>query len=462
MERTLTADTPSAIGKQIILCGWVKSIRNMGQIIFVDLRDGFGLVQVVFDGQDKKLQKEAEDLKPESVVQVIGEVTKRDPKNVNDKIPTGGVEVRATALEILNTAETPPFEIDQEKATDEELRLKYRYLDLRHERIHRNLLMRHQIVDFIRRFLNERKFVEIETPTITAPTPEGARDFLVPSRKYPGSFYALPQSPQQYKQLLMVAGFERYYQIARCFRDEDSRGDRQPEFTQLDLEMSFVTEEDILKLTEDLFTQLVETLYPNKKMTQKPWPRLTYAEAKERYKTDKPDLRKDKKNQNELAFAFIVDFPLFASNQGKLESEHHPFTAPKTDQIKLLDKEPAKVISTSYDIVLNGYEIGSGSLRIYDISVQQKVFDILGISAQEAQDKFGHMLEAFKYGAPPHGGIAPGIDRLVMILQDEPNIREVIAFPKTDKARDPMMGSPRKADEQTLKELGLQLRKNKQ
>ncbi len=461
MERTLTCDTPQLVGRSVTLLGWVKSVRDMGQITFIDLRDGFGLVQVVFSGKNKDLQQQAESLKPESVIKIIGKVTGRDPKNTNDKIVTGKVEVQAEKLEIINSSETPPFEIDQEKATDEELRLKYRYLDLRHERIHTNLLMRHQVINFIRNFLNERKFVEIETPIITAPTPEGARDYLVPSRKYPGSFYALPQSPQQYKQLLMVAGFERYYQIARCFRDEDSRGDRQPEFTQLDLEMSFVSEEDILKLSEDLFTQLVETLYPNKKITQTPWPRLTYAEAQKNYKTDKPDLRKDKKDKDELAFAFVVDFPLFSSQKGRFESEHHPFTAPKESQIALLDKSPEKVISTSYDIVLNGYEIGSGSLRIHDSQIQNKVFNILGISDQEAQDKFGHMLEAFKYGAPPHGGIAPGIDRLVMILQNEPNIREVIAFPKTDKARDPMTGSPRAADEATLKELGLQIKKSK-
>ena len=461
MERTLISDTPRAIGQQVTLFGWVHSIRNMGQIIFIDLRDGFGVVQVVFSDKDKVLQQAAESLRPESVIKVMGQVAERNAKNVNNKIPTGGIEIQAENLEIINRSETPPFEIDQEKATDEELRLKYRYLDLRHERIHRNLLMRHQVIDFIRRFLNERKFVEIETPIITAPTPEGARDYLVPSRKYPGSFYALPQSPQQYKQLLMIAGFERYYQIARCFRDEDSRGDRQPEFTQLDLEMSFVSEEDILRLSEELFTQLVETLYPDKKMTGKPWPRLTHAEAMEKYKTDKPDLRQDKQDGNELAFAFITDFPLFSLDKGRLESEHHPFTAPKDGQEELLDKNPKQVISTSYDIVLNGYEVGSGSLRIHNASIQQKVFDILGISQTEAQDKFGHMLEAFKYGAPPHGGIAPGIDRLVMILQNEPNIREVIAFPKTDKGRDPMMGSPRVTDEATLKELGLQVRKKK-
>jgi len=458
MERVFTLDTPQKIGEQVNLYGWVHSKRNMGQIVFVDLRDGFGIVQVVFDDKNK-FRNTAENLKPESVVHIKGKIIKRSDKNINNKIPTGTIEVQATWLGVLNEAETPPFEIDREKVIDEELRLKYRYLDLRHERIHRNLLMRHKVINFLRNWLDNRKFIEIETPIMTAPTPEGARDYVVPSRKYPGSFYALPQSPQQYKQLLMVAGFERYYQIARCMRDEDSRGDRQPEFTQLDLEMSFVEEEDILKLTEEMFVELVKTLYPDKTITTEPWPRITYEEAIKKYKTDKPDLRKDKKDSNELAFAFIVDFPLFTKEGGKLTSEHHPFTAPRPDQIKLLDKSPEKVISTSYDLVLNGYEVGSGSIRIHDAKIQQKIFDVIGISKSEAEDKFGHILEAFKYGAPPHGGIAPGIDRLIMILQDEPNIREVIAFPKTDKARDPMMNSPRPLDDKTLKELGLQLKK---
>lgn len=454
MERIFISDTPQKIGEQVNLYGWVHSKRNMGQIVFIDLRDGFGKVQVVFDDKNK-FREQAENLKPESVVYIKGKVVKRGSKNVNDKIPTGTIEIQAAELEVLNESATPPFEIDKEKATDEELRLKYRYLDLRHERIHRNLLMRHKIIRFIRDWLDGRRFVEIETPIIASATPEGARDYLVPSRKYPGSFYALPQAPQQYKQLLMVAGFERYYQIARCFRDEDSRGDRQPEFTQLDLEMSFVKQEDILKLTEELFTDLVKTLYPDKKITTMPWPRITYKEAMGKYKTDKPDLRKNKKDENELAFVFIVDFPLFTKEKGKLASEHHLFTAPRPEDIKLLNKNPEQIISTSYDLVLNGYEVASGSIRIHDSKIQQKIFDILGISKDEANKKFGHMLEAFKYGAPPHGGIAPGLDRIIMILQNEPNIREVFSFPKTDKARDPMMNSPRPVDDKTLKELGL-------
>lgn len=460
IPRTLTTDIPRLVGQTITLMGWVHSKRNMGQIIFIDLRDAFGLVQVVF-GNDSKVQELANDLKTESVIKITGEVVKRGEKNVNPKIATGTIEVKATDLEVINEALTPPFEIDRESAVDEETRLKYRYLDLRHERIHHNLLMRHQIIRFIREFLNEHKFIEIETPIITAATPEGARDYLVPSRKYQGSFYALPQSPQQYKQLLMVAGFERYYQIAKCMRDEDSRGDRQPEFTQLDLEMSFATEKDILDLTEQLFTELVTTLYPNKKIVQTPWPRMTYQEAIEKYGSDKPDLRQNPHDPDELAFCFVVDFPLFNKTNGKLTSEHHPFTSPKPDQIELLGTSPENVISTAYDMVLNGYEVASGSLRIHQPELQQKIFDIIGLSKSEAEEKFGHMLEAFRYGAPPHGGIAPGLDRLVMILQNEPNIREVIAFPKTDKGRDPMMGSPREIDSATLDELGLSIKKTK-
>ena len=458
--RVFTSDAPESVGQTVTLKGWVHAKRNMGQIVFIDLRDGFGMVQVVF-GDNPELQAQANSLKPESVVSVTGKVVERGGKNVNAKIATGKIEIQATELEVLNEAVTPPFEIDRENVEDEELRLKYRYLDLRHDRLHQNLIMRHKVISFIRTFLNDRQFTEIETPLITAATPEGARDYLVPSRKYQGSFYALPQSPQQYKQLLMVANFERYYQIAKCMRDEDSRGDRQPEFTQLDLEMSFVDQDEILNLTEELFTQLITTLYPDKIITQTPWPRITYQESMEKYGTDKPDLRKDKNNPNELALGFIVDFPLFGKEDGHLTPEHHMFTAPKPDQIDLLDTTPEKVISTSYDMVLNGYEMASGSIRIHQPELQQKILDIIGIDRAEAEQKFGHMLEAFKYGAPPHGGIAPGIDRFMMILQNEPNIREVIAFPKTNKGRDPMMGSPREVDSNTLNELGLELRKKK-
>lgn len=456
MERVLAKDADNKIGKQITLKGWVHSIRNMGQIVFMDLRDVTGLIQVVFDDKTAKL---VENIKPEYVISVTGRVAERGEKYRNPKLITGGIEVQAENLEIINKSETPPFEIDQDKVTDEETRLKYRYLDLRHDRLKNNLILRHNIISYMRNFLNGRNFIEVETPIITSATPEGARDYLVPSRIYPGKFFALPQSPQQYKQLLMVAGLDRYYQIAKCMRDEDNRGDRQPEFTQLDLEMSFVEEEDVLQLTEELFLSMIKELLPNKTITQTPWPRLTYKDAMEKYKTDKPDLRQDKNNPDELAFAWIVDFPLFKKDHktGKLTSSHHPFTAMKPGEETKLDTDPESIISSSYDFVLNGYEIASGSIRIHDPKTLAKIFQILGISETEIQDKFGHMLEAFKYGAPPHGGIAPGIDRLAMILANEPNIREVIAFPKTDKSRDPMMNAPREVDADTLKELGLKI-----
>jgi len=326
----------------------------------------------------------------------------------------------------------------------------------------KNIRNRNKVTKFIRDFLAEKSFTEVETPILTKSTPEGARDYVVPSRLHHGKFYALPQSPQQYKQLLMVAGFERYFQIARCFRDEDTRGDRQPEFTQLDIEMSFILQEDILNLTEELFTRLVKELYPDKKITSVPWPRLDYKDVMDKYGTDAPDLRKDKKNQDELAFAWILNFPLFEEEKkgDYYAPSHHMFTMPKEEDLDKLDSDPSSVKSYQHDLVLNGYEVGGGSIRIHNPKIQTKIFDLIGFS-EEQKKYFEHMLGAFKYGVPPHGGIAPGLDRVLMLLEGEPNIREVIAFPKTGDGRDLMMDAPSEIDEAQLNELGINIKKEK-
>ncbi|MFA5069965.1 MAG: aspartate--tRNA ligase [Patescibacteria group bacterium] len=459
MDRIFTSQTLDKVDKKIKLAGWVHRTRRMGSIVFIDLRDREGLIQVVFD----KHFKEARELRPEFVIELEGKVVKRELKNINTDSPTGEIEVQATSLKVLAKAKTPPFEIEnEERQASEELRLKYRYLDLRHERMKKNLILRHKVIKFIRDWLSTSGFMEIETPLLTKGTPEGAREYIVPSRNFAGQFYVLPQSPQQFKQLLMVAGLEKYFQIARCFRDEDARGDRQAEFTQLDLEMSFVSQEDILKLSEELFIQLVQKICPEKKIAKIPFPRLSYDESMKKYKSDKPDLRKNKKDNNELAFAWVLNPPLFEKSvtEKKWVSTHHPFTMPVEDDIELLDKEPKKVKAQSYDIVLNGFEIGTGSVRIHEASLQYKIFQILGLNEKEIQERFGHMLEAFSYGVPPHAGIAPGLDRLVMILAGEPNIREVIAFPKTADARDLMMGAPSELPESQVKEAYIKKLKN--
>lgn len=464
MKRILAIDTIKYLGKQVRLCGWVNSRRDHGKVIFIDLRDRSGFLQVVFTSQDKKLYQIAQKLRPEWVIEVIGEIKKRPKGMENPKIETGKVEILVKKLEVLNESNTPPFDISADsREVNEEIRLKYRYLDLRTERMRKNLILRHKIVKYIRDFMDEKGFIEIETPILTKSTPEGARDFVVPSRFHPGKFYALPQSPQQYKQLLMVGGIERYFQIVRCLRDEDPRADRQVEFTQLDIEMSFIQQEEILKLIEELYTNIVQILIPQKKITQIPFPRLSYKEAMEKYGTDRPDLRKNKKDINELAFAFIVDFPLFgwSEKDKRLDPMHHIFTAPKEEDIELLDKTPLKARSWQHDLVLNGNEIGGGSIRINNRKLQEKIFELVGIKKKKAQEKFGHLLEAFKYGAPPEGGIALGIDRLVMLLADEQNIREVIAFPKTGDARSPMMNTPSEISQEQLKELHLKIEKEK-
>jgi aspartyl-tRNA synthetase len=573
----------SDVEESVRLAGWVHRRRDHGGLIFIDLRDRWGITQITFHPEREEVFSRAEQLRPEWSISVEGEVVLRPEGNENPDLPTGAVEVQASDLSILNPSETPPFEIERDRPVDETLRLKYRYLDLRRERMKEKILLRHRVVKLMRDYLDERDFVEIETPLLTASTPEGARDYLVPARLYPGQFYALPQSPQQFKQLLMVAGFERYFQIARALRDEDQRGDRQPEHTQLDLEMSYTTQDEVLGLTEDLFTQIVETL-TEKRLLTKPFPRLTYAESMDRFGSDKPDIRfgleigdvsdivaasefkvfkgavdsggsvrgvavgglgdltrreiddltaiaasggarglahfrmqedglkspiakffseaqqeelraalgaeegdwmffvADKNpvvfeslnrlrlhfrarlelvDPDVLGMCWVTDFPLFEWNEeeGRIEPMHHMFTMPREEDLPLLDSEPLRVIGQLYDLVANGTELASGSIRIHRPDLQQKVFDVIGIGPEEAQRRFGTILTAFRYGAPPHGGIAPGVDRLVMLLADQPNIREVMAFPKTQAARDEMMDAPGPVSEEQLKELNISLRR---
>ena len=589
------------IGQEVTLSGWVHRRRDHGGLVFIDLRDSQGLVQVIFHPDEApQAHTLAGDVRNEFVLRVRGEVAARQPGTENRNLPTGEIEVRVQEVEVLNAARTPPFPVNEETEVEELLRLRYRYLDLRRERMQRNLWLRHRVIAFMRRFLGERGFIEIETPILTNSTPEGARDYLVPSRLQPGSFYALPQSPQQYKQLLMVAGFERYFQIARCFRDEDLRADRQPEFTQLDVEMSFTSEEEILALFEELFTGLAQEVRPDLKLVT-PFPRLTYQEAMRRYGSDKPDLRYGMElfdlsdmaassefavfrnavgsggavegicvsggaefsrkeidslttfvqgygakglvsiallgegdigslaqedvrspvakylslelgrdaaqragagrgdlllliageggkprleagsvhrvkpaldglrrevaarqklaDPNVLHYAFITEFPLVEwDDEGdRWSALHHLFVAPVDDDLGLFESDPAAVRSRAYDLVCNGIELSSGSVRIHSREMQERVLRLLGISDEDARARFGHILEAFEYGAPPHAGFAPGLDRVVAQLAGEQDIREVIAFPKTKSAAEPMTGAPSPVTEEQLRVLGVRV-----
>lgn len=460
-HRVFISKLTEHIGKEVTIAGYIASKRDHGKVLFLDIRDVTGNIQSV-STHDQTFFTSAQEAKEQSAVIVKGTVSER-PEKLKTDAPNGAIELQITDIAIVTPAKDIPWAGQDSKDVNEETRMRYRYLDLRNPKMQENLKLRSRVTHFIRSYLHEQSFTEIETPYLTKSTPEGAREYLVPARQQPGHFYALAQSPQQFKQLLMVAGFDRYFSIARCFRDEDPRGDRQPEFTQLDLEMSFVDQEDILELIETMYIAMVKELTPEKKFTTLPFPRLTFAESMEKYGTDKPDLRQDKNDPNELAFCWIVDVPMFeySESEKKLVASHHLFTRPKPGDEALLETEPLKALSSSYDFVLNGYEIGGGSIRIHERALQEKIFRILGISEAHANKLFGHMLEAFQYGVPPHGGIAPGIDRFVMLLAGEPSLREVIAFPKTGDGRDLMMESPSTVNESQLQELHIRVHDTK-
>ncbi|HVY35909.1 MAG TPA: amino acid--tRNA ligase-related protein [Candidatus Paceibacterota bacterium] len=472
MQRTYIGDLGAKAGESVLIKGWVDVRRDQGKMVFFDFRDMTGMIQGVVLPSRPEVIEIAKTARPECVVSVEGVVNKRPEKNIVADKQNGDIELEVTGITILNNAEPLPFEVNVDtKGVGEETRLTYRYLDLRSSRMQKNIRMRDAVIKHVRDFLHKEKFIEVETPILTKSTPEGARDYIVPSRLYPGNFYALPQSPQQYKQLLMAAGVERYFQIAKCMRDEDTRGDRQPEFTQLDMEISFVERDDVMAINEALLIDIVTTLFPEKKIQEVPFPRISYKEAMEQYGTDRPDLRTDKDDPHTLAFAWVVDFPFFertdksdnAMAEGEWTYTHNPFSRPiEAHMNDLMEKKHiGDILTTQYDVILNGYEIGGGSIRNHHFEALTKVFEILGHKMETIEANFGHMLHAFKTGTPPHGGIAWGLDRLMMLLLNEPNIREVIPFPKTGEGKDPMMDSPSPVSKKQLDELGIELKKKK-
>ncbi|MBI2640115.1 MAG: aspartate--tRNA ligase [Candidatus Sungbacteria bacterium] len=463
MMRNLVKETISKTGERVRLMGWVAVRRDHGKIIFIDLRDRSGIIQLVFIPKDAELYKAADALRPEWVIEIEGVVQKRPKGMENREIETGEVEIPVERLEVLNKSETPPFDIaGVGMEIDEEIRLKYRYLDLRRPRLQKNLRMRAEFLNHIRSFLISHDFLEVETPMLTKSTPEGSRDFVVPSRLHPGEFYALPQSPQQYKQLLMVAGFERYFQIARALRDEDLRADRGFEHTQIDLEMSFVEREHVMKLVEEMVTYSAEKI--GRKIKEKPFPIFTYKDAMEKFGADKFDLRSDReKKDGGLAFAWVVDFPVFEKTEGGgWTYGHNPFTGMKKEDEEGFLSGTADLeglVSLQYDLVCNGHEVAGGGIRINRAEVLKKVFEVIGHTDDKIHSEFGHMLEAFCYGAPPHGGIALGVERFLMMLAGESYLREVQAFPMTSGGKIAVMDAPSELTAKQLKELNLKIDK---
>ncbi len=466
-DRIYIKDLKGHIGKEVTIAGWVDVRRDQGKMVFFDMRDMGGKVQCVTLPIHPEAIEKAKEIRPEWVLAVTGLVKERNDKNAAQG---GGVEIEVLKVEVLNKAETPAIDISTDgHEIGEEHRLKYRYLDLRRSRMQKNIRHRHKVVKFIRDCLDKENFIEIETPILSKSTAEGARDFIVPSRLDQGKFYALPQAPQQYKQLFMASGMEKYFQMAKCMRDEDLRGDRQPEFTQLDLEMSFVEREDVMNLVEGLLINIVQNLYPEKKIQEIPFPRISYKDVMEKYGSDRPDFRKDKEDKNLLAFGWVIDFPFFertdksdnAQTEGEWTFTHNPFSAalPEFKEDLLNKKNIPNILTSQYDIVLNGYEIGGGSIRNHTADALLAVFEIMGTSKEHAEKNIFYMFEAFRSGTPPHGGIAWGFDRLMMILENEPNIREVMAFPKNGEGKDLMMNSPSEVGDKQLKELGIKVSK---
>lgn len=468
MQRTLIKDTPEKVGQEVLINAWVDVRRDHGKLIFLDLRDRTGILQSVILPNHENAHKVGQELRSEYCIEVTGSVNARPEKNVNKDLPTGGVELEVKDIKILGKAETPPFDVTSNGLdVDEEIRLKYRYLDLRRPRLQANIRLRNQYMQALRQSLLKKDFVEIETPLLSKATMEGARDFIVPSRFQPGKFYALPQSPQQYKQLLMVAGFERYFQFPHCLRDEDLRADRGFEHTQLDLEMSFVQREDVMNTVEEVVKEAVKAV--GRKMKDETFPVLTYEEAMKKYGADKFDLRSDEeKKEGILAFAWVVDFPFFRKTDAKEISDkfdsksgwtftHNPFSMPKPEFIDdlLKGQNIGNILTTQYDLVCNGLEVGGGSIRAHTPEILRATYKVMGYSDKEIEESIGHMLGAFSFGAPPHGGIALGLDRHVAILAGEDSIKETMAFPMSSTGRTSAMDAPSLAPPQLLKELGI-------